>query len=131
MAMTFKQMRSCSIKGRKYFDDQRRQPGKLADMLLEYGNVLDMNSGADDMYKDELFEKYKFRHSEELCNWIYEEMREGDLVYPRNDVPDLSSVMGEINTTHVFSAKAFAQLSCRCEEEVGDGTVGQCGNSRI
>lgn len=75
MAMTFKQMRSCSIQGRKYFDNQRRQPGKLADMLLEYGNVLDMNSGTDDMYKDELFEKYKFRHSEELCNWIYEEMR--------------------------------------------------------
>lgn len=52
MAMTFKQMRSCSIKGRKSFDDQRRQPGKLADMLLEYGNVLDMNSGADDQTND-------------------------------------------------------------------------------
>ena len=65
---------------------------------------------AYDMYKDDLFEKYKFRHSEELCNWIYEEMGKGELIYPRNDVPDISGVMSEINTTHVFSEKAFDQL---------------------
>ena len=62
---------------------------------------------AYDAYKDELFEKYKFRLTEDICNWIYEEMDQGDKIYPRNDVPDITGVMSEINKTHVFSQKTF------------------------
>lgn len=62
---------------------------------------------AYDAYEDELFEKYKFRLTEDICDWIYEEMDQGDKIYPRNDVPDITGVMSEINKTHVFSQKTF------------------------
>lgn len=63
-----------------------------------------------DMYKDSLYEKYKIRLTAELCQWIYEEMECGEKIYPHDDVPDISTVMSEINNAHHFSECAFNDL---------------------
>lgn len=63
-----------------------------------------------DMYRDSLYEKMKIRLTEELCQWIYEEMDEGEKIYPHNDVPDISMVMNKINKAHHFSECAYHDL---------------------
>lgn len=60
-----------------------------------------------DMLKDPMFVKRKIRLTEELCNWIYEEMEQGDKIYPNKDIPDISRYFNEINNTHYFSRKIF------------------------
>lgn len=63
-----------------------------------------------DMYKDTLFEKYKIRLTEEMCQWIFCEMDKGNKIYPRNDVPDISKVIERINNTHHFSERSYNDL---------------------
>ena len=72
--------------------------------------VLPVNDRSYDLYKDRKFSKVKFRLTEEICNWIYHEMKEGDLIYPRNDVPNLISQINEINRSKFFSKHAFEDL---------------------
>lgn len=65
-----------------------------------------------DMFQDISFAKVKFRHTEELCKWIFEEMDEGRKVYPIEDMADCESVTYKINNSKKFSKKAF-QLSMK------------------
>lgn len=60
-----------------------------------------------DMMRDPLFAKYKIRLSTELCEWIYNEMQQGSLVYPEKDIPDLNNYFAEINRTKHFSQSSF------------------------
>ncbi len=59
------------------------------------------------MMRDPLFAKYKIRLSTELCEWIYNEMQQGSLVYPEKDIPDLNNYFAEINRTKHFSQSSF------------------------
>ena len=63
-----------------------------------------------DMYKEPLFTKYKFELSEDICNWIYEEMEHGDKIYPKKDIPDIADCIEKINSTNQFSRESFLQL---------------------
>ncbi len=71
--------------------------------------ILAVNNPTYDMFKDANFSKVRFRLTEDLCNWIYVEMGQGEKIYPRNDVPykPLSKVINEINSTHHFSKSTF------------------------
>lgn len=60
-----------------------------------------------DAYNDETFEKYRFCLTEEICNWIYEEMDFGKGVYPNADIPDISNEVESINNTTGFSQKVY------------------------
>jgi hypothetical protein len=60
-----------------------------------------------DMLQDKMFEKFKFRLTEEFCNWVFTEMDQGNKVYPKNDIADISLYMNKINNSHVFSKEAF------------------------
>lgn len=72
--------------------------------------VLPVNDRSYDLYIDKQFSKVKFRLTEDICNWIYHEMKEGELIYPRNDVPDFTSKVKEINESRHFSKHTFDDL---------------------
>lgn len=60
-----------------------------------------------DLFKDERFDKMKFRLTEDLCNWIYHEMDQGNSIYPHDDVPDISCDIENLNNQQIFSRDVF------------------------
>lgn len=60
-----------------------------------------------DIYNDEIFEKYRFPLTEEICNWIYEEMDCGRTIYPNDDIPDISNEIEKINDITTFSQEVY------------------------
>lgn len=72
-----------------------------------------------DLYKDEQFEKFKIRLTEELCQWVFAQSNEGRNIYPNHDVPDLSYYFEKINKTHYFSDRSFMDImQHRSKEEI-------------
>lgn len=60
-----------------------------------------------DLLKDKYFDKFKFRLTDELCDWIYNEMEQGDLIYPYDDIPNISNEIEKINKQKTFSLSVF------------------------
>lgn len=60
-----------------------------------------------DMYYDPSFKKIKFRHTEEICNWIFKEMQEGALIYPNESFGVCDDIVERIKETKQFTQKAF------------------------
>jgi hypothetical protein len=60
-----------------------------------------------DLMQDVRFDKFKFRLTEDICNWIYAEMNQGDLIYPKDDVPDISPEIQALNQQKEISKKVF------------------------
>lgn len=60
-----------------------------------------------DMYQDTLFEKFRFRLTKDICNWIYEEMNCGEKIYPYNDIPDIYQEISAINQSKKFSEETL------------------------
>ena len=52
-------------------------------------------------------EKLRFRHSEELSNWIYQEMKGGELIYPHEGLKQVEYLIQQIRTLKTFSEGAF------------------------
>lgn len=71
------------------------------------GYMLIVKEKGYDMMHDAKFDKFKFRLDEEFCKWIYEEMVQGNKIYPNNDIPDISGYFAKINNSHIFSKQAF------------------------
>lgn len=63
-----------------------------------------------DMYQDTRFEKYRFRLTEEICRWIYDEMQQGKMIYPYEDIPDIYREISEVNRTVVFSEPVYNKM---------------------
>lgn len=59
------------------------------------------------LYDDNQFEKLRFRHSEKLSNWIFEEMKEGELIYPHEGLEAAGDIIKEISLLNEFSEEAF------------------------
>lgn len=88
----------------------------------QYGYMLN-TSDSYDLYKDKRFNKYIFRLNEGICNWIYNEMEQGNLVYPNDDIPDISDEVDRINNGSTFSKDSFDGMAehfeCTPEEKEG------------
>lgn len=63
------------------------------------------------MYKDKKFGKYKIRLTEDFCNWVFEQTRNGQSIFPVDDIPDISSYMRKINETRRFSWDSFMAIA--------------------
>ena len=63
-----------------------------------------------DMYQDTRFEKVRFRLTEDICNWIYEEMDHGKKIYPYEDIPDISAELTAENKSLVFSELTYNRM---------------------
>lgn len=60
-----------------------------------------------DMYRDHSFRKIKFRHTEEICQWIFKEMAEGALIYPNESFGICDDVVEKVKHSTTFTGKAF------------------------
>ena len=60
------------------------------------------------MYRDASFHKIKFRHTEEICSWIYKEMQEGALIYPNESFGVCDDIVKTIKESRCFTEKALA-----------------------
>lgn len=61
----------------------------------------------DDLFLDKRFDKFKIRLNEDICHWIYDEMDQGNAVYPNDDVPDISAEIESINDMMTFSKNVY------------------------
>lgn len=67
-----------------------------------------IETGKDfDLYKDGCFGKFKFRLCPEIIDWIFEKMNGGVDLYPRESFGSVEEIVKEINTSSVFTEKAF------------------------
>jgi hypothetical protein len=64
-------------------------------------------SDSYDMFQDISFTKIKFRHTEEFCQWIFNEMDEGRKIYPVEDMMTCEEVADKIKHSSVFTRKSF------------------------
>ena len=60
-----------------------------------------------DMLKDKSFTKVKFKLSPEICEWIYSEMNEGELVYPNEGKGNCQDIADTISTSFSHTEEAF------------------------
>lgn len=84
------------------------QPFMRCHMQYAYAIYMDENM---DLNKSESgFECLKFRHSEELCNYIYSKMDNGRLIYPHEGLNILSDEINSIQNCSVFSIETFIKV---------------------
>lgn len=60
-----------------------------------------------DLYKDPAFNEVKFRLTEEICDWIYNDMDQGKQIYPYESLKGFEEKIDLIKKSNVFSKKAF------------------------
>lgn len=63
-----------------------------------------------DLYRDPTFQKLRFVLNEELCQWIYNEMDQGQAVYPKDISGDCSSIIESIKESKEYSEAALDRL---------------------
>ena len=73
----------------------------------QHGYMILVKNMDYDMFHDKMFEKFRFELTEEVCRWVFNEMDQGNKVYPNEDVPDISGYMSKINNTTRFSQSVF------------------------
>lgn len=73
----------------------------------QFGYMWVTSEESPDLLTDKRFSKVKFRITEELTNWIYNEMDQGNKIYPNSDIPEISDCMSKINRTKIFSRSNF------------------------
>ncbi len=76
----------------------------------QYGYMLITKNVDFDLYQNQLFNKFKFKLDEDICNFIYEKMDKGGKIYPNDDVPELVGLIDRIKNSKFFSRKAFDSL---------------------
>ena len=64
-----------------------------------------------DLYQDPSFEKFKFRLTKEVCEWIYQEMDGGKKVYPKEMFGDCDDIVASVNESTIFSQAAFLKAT--------------------
>ena len=60
-----------------------------------------------DMFKDRSFTKVKVRLTSEICEWIYREMNEGELVYPNEGKGNCQDIADNISNSFIHTEEAF------------------------
>lgn len=60
-----------------------------------------------DLCQDGSFSKYKFRHTPEICRWIFEEMDGGKKIYPNEMFGSCEDVIEPLKTSTTFSQQAL------------------------
>lgn len=60
-----------------------------------------------DIYQDPSFNKYKFRLTPEICEWIFEEMDRGEAIYPNEIFGTCEDVVATVMQSECFSECVF------------------------
>lgn len=95
---------------------------KQSGYVIESGELPESNKPFD-MYQALPFCVVKFRHTRELCEWIYEEMDQGKLIYPEYNCVSLNKIVEDIKATDIFENRSLEMAmqnkcipACRTEE---------------
>lgn len=83
-----------------------------------------------DMMKDGSFQKMKFRLSEKICNWIFEEMQGGALVYPNESFGTCDDVVSTIRESKQYTEKALQMALKRLGIDDTSGAIRKTLESR-
>ena len=73
----------------------------------QHGYMLMVKEPKYDMMKAGWFHKFRFRLDEDLCQWIFDTMEQGNKIYPHNDVPEMEQYMERIKTCKAISRTNF------------------------
>ena len=73
----------------------------------QHGYALYVRNESYDLLHDPLFDKFRIRHDEEFCQWIFDEMKQGGKVYPHDDIPKVAEYMDAIRNSHIISQTTF------------------------
>lgn len=73
----------------------------------QHGYMMMVKDPKYDMLKDGWFHKFRFRLDEDLCQWIFDAMEQGNKIYPHNDVPEMETYMKKIKNSKTISRKNF------------------------
>jgi hypothetical protein len=84
------------------------QPFMRCHMQYSYAIKMDEPSCLQD---DESFEALRFKHSEKLCNQIYERMDRGKKIYPHEGLNIMKDEIDYIKTKKVFGEEVFKYAS--------------------
>lgn len=76
---------------------------------LQHAYTMQMNE-KDDLYQDPRFEILIFEHSPELSNKIFEDMKQGEYIYPRYEIGLLDNQICKIQNTMIFSRKSLENV---------------------
>lgn len=76
----------------------------------QYGYCIWAPDKTYDLYKDPMFEKTLIALDEEFCRWLFEEMGNGELIYPIHDIPDMEDHLSKFNTMRRFSERSFYHI---------------------
>lgn len=80
------------------------QPFMRCHMQSGYGMYMRTPSPLQNDFE---FEKLKFRHNEELSQWVFEAMNGGELIYPHEGLKQAQFIINQIAKATVFSEEAF------------------------
>lgn len=59
-----------------------------------------------DLFRYPLFKKFKFRHSKKLCEWIFNEMEQGNKIFPNEFSSGIFEIVSKINNANEFSIQS-------------------------
>lgn len=76
---------------------------------MQYAYAIAMDEDMDLTKSESGFEILKFKHSEELCNYIYSKMDNGKLIYPHEGLNIFSEEIDLILNSTYFSKKTFRE----------------------
>lgn len=76
---------------------------------FQHAYTMQMNED-DDLYQDPRFEILKFKHSPELSNKIFQEMKQGEYIYPRYEIRLLDDCIERVKNTRIFSQQIFENV---------------------
>lgn len=89
------------------------QPFMRCSMQYGYGIYMRVSMPLQDDY---VFEKLRFKHSEELSKRVYEMMEGGKKIYPHEGLRDADYIIDQIRSGTVFSEDAFQYALYRSQE---------------
>lgn len=78
---------------------------------------------AYDVFQDSTFAKVKFRHTEELCQWIYDEMDGGAKIYPEEGKMNCEHIAARFRSSKVFSDAAWKL--CMEQQKIPEAKAGE------
>ncbi|GAB6179009.1 hypothetical protein JCM14036_03280 [Desulfotomaculum defluvii] len=84
---------------------------------MQTGYAMLMNDQMD-LQNDSSFEIYKFKHSEKLCNFIYNKMDHGKKIYPHEGLNSVKDQIELIDKSREFSHEAFEYAYSKTDQNL-------------
>lgn len=96
----------------------------------EYQSAYTIQTYPDfDLKKFPIFQKLKFRLTEEICNWIFEKMDKGKKIFPNEFSKEFMDFVDKVRATKQFSTRIFENTYDECyknENSISKESLREC-----